>query len=90
MVYNRSNSNYIVTTVEWKLNSHVMERLKSFSTLKQQCSRNNALLLSVFPYAEVLFFFRFKVSSLPGQSGSATLEEQAFKDGFIIKITADT
>ena len=85
MVYNRSNSNYIVTTVEWKLNSHVMERLKSFSTLKQQCSRNNALLLSVFPYAEVLIFSSFKASSLPGQSGSATLEEQAFERWFYNK-----
>ena len=73
MTYNKLDSNYIVKAEEWQLVSHINELLETFYKLKPQCSKNNALLSSVFPYAEVLTFFNFKANSPSGQSGFTTL-----------------
>ena len=53
-----NNNNFkpenILTADEWKLVSLLIEVLKPFYIVMQQCSKNNALLLSVIPHATAL------------------------------------
>ena len=56
--YVANNNNFkpqnILTADEWKLVSLLIELLKPFYIVTQQCSKNNALLSSVIPHAAVL------------------------------------
>ena len=53
-----NNNNFkpeiILTADEWKLVSILIEVLESFYIVTQQCSKNNALILSVIPHAIAL------------------------------------
>ena len=51
---NKFKPEHILTADEWKLSSILNELLEPFYIVTQQCSKNNALLSSVNPHAEVL------------------------------------
>ena len=72
----------ILTADEWKLVSLLIELLEPFCIVTLHCSKNNALLSSVFPYAAVLKkFFNHKANSPSrlDQSSSTTLAENIEK-----------
>ena len=56
--YVANNNNFkpenILTADKWKLVSLLIEVLEPFYVVTQQCSKNNALLLSVIPHAAAL------------------------------------
>ena len=91
--YMANNNNFkpenILTADEWKLVSLLIELLKPFYIVTQQCSKNNALLSSVIRRAAALKrFFNHKTNSNLSESSFTTLEslaeskEEAFKIRF--------
>ena len=80
--YVANNNNFkpenILTADEQKLVSLHIELLKPFYIITQQCSKNNALLSSVIPYAAALkTFFNHKANSTTSESSFTTLESLA-------------
>ena len=74
--------------------SLLVELLKPFYIVIQQCCKNNALLSSVNPHATALKrFFYHKTNSTSSESSFTTLKslaeskEEALKIGFILLIT---
>ena len=79
------NRKYL-TADEWKQVSLLIEVLEPFYIVMQQCSKNNALLLSVIPYATALkMFFNYIANSTSSESIFTTFEslkesiEEAFE-----------
>ena len=66
-------SEHILTADEWTLVSLLIEVLEPFYIVTQQCSKNNALLLSVIPHATALkMFFNHKANSTSTESSFTT------------------
>ena len=77
-----NNNNFkpenILTADEWKLVSLLIELLKPFYIVTQQCSKNNALLSSVIRRAAALKrYFNHKTNSNLSESSFTTLESLA-------------
>ena len=84
----------ILTADEWKLVSLLIKLLEPFFIVTQQCSKINALLLSVIRHAAAIKrYFNHKTNSNSSKSSFTTLEslaeskEDVFKIGFILLIT---
>ena len=80
--YMANNNNFkpqnILTADEWKLISLLIELLKLFYIVTQQCSKNNALLSSVIRRAAALKrYFNHKTNSNLSESSFTTLESLA-------------